>query len=353
MPGRVPAETARHRLLADCRRVLRPAPSDHHRWLLAGSFGKREDVWQGATPVSDLDLVALTTHRLEALPPAVLDIEARYRMVNPTFRIDVKQIAVDRLPELAGTIFGYDLAHAPALHAESGRLRLETVAPTGAAACFLIANRYVTWLDQAVPSALDGTGPMWFTLQLQLSTCNIVLAAATAHVILKGRYEPGLTGRFAAARELFAARPGWIAAVEEAARVRAAGVCDAEPPRGLWLRWARVVVEMLCELDPGAAGGSVVSGPVDLVTRVAGWPAEAGTSSVQSVPASPVRTPPAAKSTLQTAAIVLAHCHADTMLRNELDRVSRPALPGWLGTWEASRIALIDAWQRIRKGVRQ
>ncbi|WP_405059945.1 hypothetical protein OG474_45450 [Kribbella sp. NBC_01505] len=329
-------------LLAECARAVADVPGQ--TWLLAGSFGRREEVWHAGVPVSDLDLIALTDTPLTAVPAGLLDLETRYRTGSESFRLDIKQISRTDLPKLAGTLLGRDLAEAVPLTGPAVELGQLAVPPALPAAHFLVANRYAGWLHRASWSTLHGESGRWQSLLLQLSTCNIVLACVAARLIAVGAYTP----RIADQRRLVDRRLGPDAAevFTAAAQLRASGVLADVPAIALWREWAPSVLRLLDGLFEPAAE------PSELAHGLSGWTSEAGRSEVRSIPPDDAGTPQRAKHGLQTSTIILAHCLADPGLQGQLAAVADSSLPGWTGSWSSSRDALLDTWQEIRRGGR-
>jgi hypothetical protein len=344
--SRKATESPSKHLLAKCRDAINADPWCRYQWRVIGSFGRGDAVWHGDIPVSDLDLVVLAPVLLEALPDQLSLVEERYRTVNPAFRLDVKQVLLRSLPDLAGTLLAYDLATSPILLSGSSKLNLPCEPPSDAAGHFLVANRYSAWLQLATADALAGKGPMWATLHLQHSTCNIILALTIAHMIRRGVYRGGLADRVPAIRQTFSKSPHWANAGEEALRLRALGRPGAVPPIEQWKLWEPVAREMLMSLTPSPSLSRT-----SLLASLSAWPAEAGAAGVQSVPRSGSHTPAAMKGALQASSIILAHCLSDSSLSGEFDLAAGSTLPGWVGGWEASRIALREAWRRKREGV--
>lgn len=319
----------RARLLAGCRTAIRPGDGG---WLLSGSFGRDEDVWQAGSPVSDLDLVLITPSFRTERMPALYEVQARYQERNPCFSIDVKQVLLDAIGELAGTLFGHDLSHARPLLPDGPDLRpmhLLQPPPTLASAYYLIANRYLGWIAEAGESAMrDQAGP-WVNTALRQKTCDLVFAVLTAYVIRAGRYSVRLADRVAVAPDVLP-EPWWLATVHEAYAVRVAPGGVGATAGDLWRRWAGPVWEMLAMLGP-----------------IGEWPAEAAPDSVQSLPPKRARTPVTAKAVLQHSAVLLAHCFVEPELAAALDAVS-PELPGWCGDWARSRAEFLSARQQLR-----
>jgi hypothetical protein len=322
----------RESLVAACRAALATSRREAGDWLVSGSFGRNEDVWQDGVPISDLDLALITPEFRTARIPALDEVQARYRQRNPCFSIDVKQVRTDAIGELAGTLFGHDLTHAQPLRSpDFGRSWPDPLRrpPTVASAYYLIANRYLGWVAEAGESAMRNAAGHWVNTALRQKTCDLVFAVLTAHVVLAGRYSVRLADRVAVAADVLP-QPRWLATVREAYALRVRPR-RTDPAAGeLWRRWSATVWEML-----------VLLGPVD------SWPAEAAPDGVQSLPPKPARTPVTAKAALQHSAVLLAHCWADSGLAAELDVVS-PALPGWCGNWWQSRAEFLLARQRIR-----
>ncbi|HVX44970.1 MAG TPA: hypothetical protein VHC49_13865 [Mycobacteriales bacterium] len=318
---------ARHALLEECRSAVAASDYAADTWLLAGSMGRAEDIWLGEAPVSDIDLVVVVEEFRPSRVEGFTEITSRIREKNPYSGVDVKQIRRSALAEMARTLFVRDLVAAPLLLG-GARPPVPAVPPTIASACFLIANRYTTWISHCTESRLTGNAEEWSNLLARHRTCDLVLAAATGCLVAAGRYRISLQERV---REFAALSNSPVA--REAYEIRRQPEFTGEPAGELWRRWAPDVLSLL----------EHTLGPVP------DWPAEAGADGVQSLPPSGKGTPAAAKGALQASAVLLAHCWSDVDLAGELDKVAGEELPGWAGSWSRSREALTAFWRRTRE----